>query len=94
MYGLNLSGWKTGMGRGRNGSPKDLIFYIYTRNHPKSTNPKKNHPWKEGEEPLYPYEELQNPSSRASRKIKESDWRQIDEPEQRKNSLSAFAMLP
>ena len=28
-------------GRGRNGSPKDLIFYIYTRTHPKSTNPKK-----------------------------------------------------
>ena len=71
-------------GRGRNGSPKDLIFYIYTRNHPKSTNPKKNHPWKEGEEPLYPYEEQQNSFSRASRKIQESDWLQIDEPEQRK----------
>lgn len=71
-------------GRGRNGSPRDLIFYIYTRNHPKSTNPKKNHPWKEGEEPLYPYEEQQNSSSRTSRKIKESDWLQIDEPEQRK----------
>lgn len=71
-------------GRGRNGSPKDLIFYIYTRNHPKSTNPKKNHPWKEGEEPLYPFEEQHNSSSRTSRKIKESDWLQIDEPEQRK----------
>ena len=71
-------------GRGRNGSPKDLIFYIYTRTHPKSTNPKKNHPWKEGEEPLYPYEEQQNSFSRASRKIQESDWLQIDEPEQRK----------
>ena len=71
-------------GRGRNGSPRDLIFYIYTRNHPKSTNPKKNHPWKEGEEPLYPFEEQHNSSSRTSRKIKESDWLQIDEPEQRK----------
>lgn len=70
--------------RGRNGSPRDLIFYIYTRNHPKSTNPKKNHPWKEGEEPLYPFEEQHNSSSRTSRKIKESDWLQIDEPEQRK----------
>ena len=71
-------------GRGRNGSPKYLIFYIYTRNHPKSTNPKKNHPWKEGEEPLYPFEEQHNSSSRTLRKIKESDWLQIDEPEQRK----------
>ena len=71
-------------GRGRNGSPRDLIFYIYTRTHPKSTNPKKNHPWKEGEEPLYPYEEQHNSSSRTSRIIKESDWLQIDEPEQRK----------
>ena len=68
----------------RNGSPKDLIFYIYTRNHPKSINPKKNHPWIEGEEPLYPFEEQHNSSSRSSRKIKERDWLQIDEPEQRK----------
>ncbi len=70
-------------GRGRNGSPRNLLFYIYTRNHPKSTNPNLDHPWKEGEEPLFPFEEKQNGSNRAIRKINESDWLQMEEIEQR-----------
>lgn len=35
-------------GRGRGGSPKNFRFFIYTRKHPKSTDPTLDQPWKEG----------------------------------------------
>lgn len=69
-------------GRGRGGSPKNFRFFIYTRKHPKSTDPTLDHPWKEGDEPLMPYEEkVTTPTSK--KKLKEGDWLQLGEEFQR-----------
>ena len=37
-------------GRGRNGSPKSLRFYIYSREQPKSKDATSDRPWQEGDE--------------------------------------------
>lgn len=70
-------------GRGRGGSPKNFRFYIYTREHPKSNDPNLDHPWQEGDEPLFPYEEKQPSAPLSKKKYKETDWLQMDVGSQR-----------
>ena len=65
-------------GRGRNGSPKSLRFYIYSREHPKSKDATLDRPWQEGDEPLYPYEEHPKKSITTHKKVKQTDWLQLD----------------
>ena len=65
-------------GRGRNGSPKNLRFYIYTREFPKSKDIAKDRPWQEGDEPLQPYEEKKTANSTKGKRMKQTDWLSLD----------------
>jgi hypothetical protein len=65
-------------GRGRNGSPKSLRFYIYSREFPKSNDSKKDRPWKDGDEPLFPYEEKKLESKPKKKTFKQTDWLSLD----------------
>lgn len=73
-------------GRGCNGSPKSLRFYIYTHEYPKSKDPELDRPCKEGEY-LFPYEEnkIKRPAKR--KQIKQTNWLQLDETFQRDTIL-------
>lgn len=71
-------------GRGRSGSPKTLRFYIYTRENPKSKDPVKDCPWKEGDEPLFPYETKNKSNDNRKKKVVQATyWDQLDENFQR-----------
>ena len=65
-------------GRGRNGSPKSLRFYIYSREFPKSNDSKKDRPWEDGDEPLFPYEEKKLESKPKKKTFKQTDWLSLD----------------
>lgn len=73
-------------GRGRNGSPKSLRFYIYTRDYPKSKDPELDRPCKEGEY-LFPYEEDKQHRPAKRKQIKQTNWLQLDETFQRNTIL-------
>lgn len=63
-------------GRGRNGSPKNLRFYIYSREFPKSNDAEMDRPWQEGDAMLFPYEE--KALKKAPKEIKQTDWLSLD----------------
>lgn len=65
-------------GRGRNGSPKSLRFYIYSREFPKSSEVSKDRPWEEGDEPLFPYEEKKVESRPKKKTFKQTDWLSLE----------------
>lgn len=75
-------------GRGRGGSPRALLFYIYNRKNPKSPDPDRDRPWKEGDEPLFPYEEKSIKTKKAVRVVQASFWTQLDAETQRNFVLS------
>jgi hypothetical protein len=79
-------------GRGRGGSPKNFRFFIYTRKHPKSADPTLDQPWKEGDEPLFPFEEKQTSIPSAKEKRKNPDWLQMDEDLQRETVFRLLQM--
>jgi hypothetical protein len=70
-------------GRGRGGSPRSILFYIYTKEHPKSKDACLDRPWKEGDEPLHPFEDKPAKATAAKKRFKETDWLQLDETFQR-----------
>jgi len=70
-------------GRGRNGSPRNLRFYIYTREYPKSKDAALDRPWQEGDEPLCPYEEKPKRNVGTKKKVKQTDWLGLDPDYQR-----------
>jgi hypothetical protein len=70
-------------GRGRNGSPRNLRFYIYTRENPKSKDFALDRPWQNGDEPLCPYEEKPKKAAVAKKKFKQTDWLRLDPDYQR-----------
>lgn len=70
-------------GRGRNGSPKSLRFYIYSREHPKSKDTEMDRPWQEGDVPLWPYEDKPKKTVPTKRKVKQTDWLTFDTDYQR-----------
>ena len=70
----------------RNGSPKSLRFYIYTREHPKSKDSELDRPCKEGEY-LFPYEENKTKRPAKRKQIKQTNWLQLDETFQRDTIL-------
>lgn len=65
-------------GRGRNGSPKNLHFYIYSREYPKSHDANKDRPWQEGDTPLFPYEEKELKNTSKGKTFKQTDWLSLD----------------
>lgn len=79
-------------GRGRGGSPKNFRFFIYTRKHPKSTDPLWTNHGKRGDEPLFPFEEKQTPIPSAKEKRKNPDWLQMDEDLQRETVFRLLQM--
>lgn len=63
-------------GNRKNGTPTSLFFYIYTREHPKSKDPKQNHPYQEGDKlMLYPYED---PKKFKKSAINQVNWLDYD----------------
>ena len=65
-------------GRGRNGSPKNLRFYIYSREFPKSNEAEKDRPWQEGDAPLFPYEAKALKNAPKEKTFKQTDWLSLD----------------
>lgn len=65
-------------GRGRNGSPKNLLFYIYSREFPKSNDSEKDRPWEESDTPLFPYEEKALKNAHKKKTFKQTDWLSLD----------------
>ena len=65
-------------GRGRNGSPKNLRFYIYSREFPKSNDAEKDRPWQEGDALLFPYEEKALKKAPKEKTFKQTDWLSLD----------------
>ena len=61
-------------GRGRNGSPKNLRFYIYSREFPKSNDAEMDRPWQEGDAMLFPYEEKALKKAPKEKTFKQTDW--------------------
>lgn len=61
-------------GRGRNGSPKNLRFYIYSREFPKSNDAEIDRPWQEGDAPLFPYEAKALKNAPKEKMFKQTDW--------------------
>lgn len=70
-------------GRGRNGSPKNLRFYIYSREFPKSNDAEMDRPWQEGDVMLFPYEETALKKAPKEKILKQTDWLSLDEEFQR-----------
>jgi hypothetical protein len=70
-------------GRGRNGSPKSLRFYIYSRECPKSKDTELDRPWQKGDVPLWPYEDKPKKAIPAKKKVKQTDWLTFDTEHQR-----------
>ena len=65
-------------GRGRNGSPKNLRFYIYSREFPKSNDAEMDRPWQEGDAMLFPYEEKALKKAPKEKTFKQTDWLSLD----------------
>ena len=65
-------------GRGRNGSPKNLRFYIYSREFPKSNDAEMDRPWQEGDVMLFPYEEKALKKAPKEKIFKQTDWLSLD----------------
>lgn len=65
-------------GRGRNGSPKNLRFYIYSREFPKSNDAEMDRPWQEGDAMLFPYEEKALKKAPKEKIFKQTDWLSLD----------------
>ena len=65
-------------GRGRNGSPKNLRFYIYSREFPKSNDAEMDRPWQEGDVMLFPYEETALKKAPKKKIFKQTDWLSLD----------------
>lgn len=61
-------------GCGRNGSPKNLRFYIYSREFPKSNDAEIDRPWQEGDAPLFPYEAKALKNAPKEKMFKQTDW--------------------
>lgn len=70
-------------GRGRNGSPKNLRFYIYSREFPKSNDAEMDRPWQEGDAMLFPYEEKALKKAPKEKIFKQTDWLSLDREYQR-----------
>lgn len=70
-------------GRGRNGSPKNLRFYIYSREFPKSNDAEMDRPWQEGDAMLFPYEEKALKKAPKEKIFKQTDWLSLDREFQR-----------
>ena len=70
-------------GRGRNGSPKNLRFYIYSREFPKSNDAEMDRPWQEGDAMLFPYEEKALKKAPKEKTFKQTDWLSLDREYQR-----------
>lgn len=63
----------------KNGTPQNLFFYIYTREHPKSQDASLDHPYYDGDaEPLYPYEELKDGKKLKTYRVRQTDWLRYD----------------
>lgn len=65
-------------GRGRNGSPKNLRFYIYSREFPKSNDAEMDRPWHDGDAMLFPYEEKALKKAPKEKTFKQTDWLSLD----------------
>ena len=65
-------------GRGRNGSPKNLRFYIYSREVPKSNDAEMDRPWHDGDAMLFPYEEKALKKAPKEKTFKQTDWLSLD----------------
>ena len=65
-------------GRGRNGSPKNLRFYIYSREFPKSNDAEMDRPWNDGDAMLFPYEEKALKKAPKEKTFKQTDWLSLD----------------
>lgn len=65
-------------GRGRNGSPRNLRFYVYSREFPKSKDADKDRPWQEGDTPLFPFEKKDDKKAPKERTYKQTDWLSLD----------------
>lgn len=56
-------------------APTTLYFFIYSRKHPKSKDASLDRPWKEGDDPLVPFED-RKPRQRKPR-LSLTDWRKM-----------------
>lgn len=70
-------------GRGRNGYPKNLRFYIYSREFPKSNDAEMDRPWQKGDAMLFPYEEKALKKAPKEKIFKQTDWLSLDREFQR-----------